>query len=193
MGVAAERDAMTRLLTILAMILGLALPVGAATIEERIAAELRAQGYEILEENRTLLGRLRIVAENDQVRREIVLNPGTGEILRDYSVLLTVLERRTRQLALAAKSPSHGSSGGSPTGGPAGSPTTTAVAGAAIGDDGSAGATGDAALDPGMDVGDDTGDSATSLPSDRDSTVTGEGESSVVPLLSDPLLPIRDE
>ena len=192
MGVAAERDAMTRLLTILAMILGLALPVGAATIEERIAAELRAQGYEILEENRTLLGRLRIVAENDQVRREIVLNPGTGEILRDYSVLLTVLERRTRELALAAKS-SHGSSGGSPTGGPAGSPTTTAVAGAAIGDDGSAGATGDAALDPGMDVGDDTGDSATSLPSDRDSTVTGEGESSVVPLLSDPLLPIRDE
>ena len=176
---------MTRLLTILAMILGMALPVGAATIEERIAAELRVQGFEIVETNRTWLGRLRILAENAEIRREIVLNPGTGEILRDYSVLLTVLEQRARELALAAKS-AQGGSGGSTTGGP----TSTAVAGAVSGDDGSVGA---AAMVSGDDMGDDMGQSAPSLPTDADAAVIGAGESSVAPLLPNPLLPFGDE
>lgn len=87
---------MRRLLTILTLILCTALPAGAMTIAERIAAELQAQGYEIIEAKRTWLGRLRIVAENDETRRELVLNPGTGEILRDYSVMLTALEQRER-------------------------------------------------------------------------------------------------
>ena len=172
---------MTRLLTILALILGMALPVGAATIEERIAAELRVQGFEIVETNRTWLGRLRILAENAEIRREIVLNPGTGEILRDYSVLLTVLEQRARELALAAKS-AQGGSGGSTTGGP----TSTAVAGAVSGDDGSVGAAA-------MVSGDDMGQSAPSLPTDADAAVIGAGESSVAPLLPNPLLPFGDE
>lgn len=94
---------MRRLVTILLLILCAAAPVRAATIEERIAAELQAQGYEILETNRTWLGRLRIVAENDDIRREIVFNPGTGEILRDYSVMLTLLEQRDRGLARGSK------------------------------------------------------------------------------------------
>lgn len=87
---------MRRLLTILTLILGTTLPASAATIEERIAAELQAQGYDIVEANRTWLGRLRIVAENDDIRRELVFNPGTGEILRDYSVQLTAPEKATR-------------------------------------------------------------------------------------------------
>lgn len=90
---------MRRVLTILLLVLCAAAPVRAATIEERVAAELQAQGYEILETNRTWLGRSRIVAENDEIRREIVFNPGTGEILRDYSVLLTDLELRARRQA----------------------------------------------------------------------------------------------
>ena len=94
---------MRRLVTILLLVLCAAAPVRAATIEERIAAELQAQGYEILETNRTWLGRLRIVAENDDIRREIVFNPGTGEILRDYSVVLTLLEQRDRGLARGSK------------------------------------------------------------------------------------------
>ena len=94
---------MRRLVTILLLVLCAAAPVRAATIEDRIAAELQAQGYEILEINRTWLGRLRILAENDEIRREIVFNPGTGEILRDYSVLLTLLEQRDRLLATGSK------------------------------------------------------------------------------------------
>jgi hypothetical protein len=73
------------LFTSLLLSLGATLPASAATVEERIAAELQAQGYEIVEANRTWLGRLRFVAETDHIRREIVVNPGTGEILRDYS------------------------------------------------------------------------------------------------------------
>jgi hypothetical protein len=87
---------MRRLITVLLVMLGVALPARAATVEERIAAELQAQGYEIVEANRTWLGRLRFVAETSQIRREIVVNPGTGEILRDYSVLLSTQEQRLR-------------------------------------------------------------------------------------------------
>lgn len=38
--------------------------------------------------SRTLLGRTRFVATSDQYRREIILNPRTGEILRDLWLLL---------------------------------------------------------------------------------------------------------
>jgi len=38
---------------------------------------------------RTLLGRLRIVASDGTRRREIIINPNTGEVLRDYWVELS--------------------------------------------------------------------------------------------------------
>lgn len=78
---------------ILALVLsGLAL-CGAASpvlaqvnpVEAGLVASLRAQGYEVLEHGYTWLGRLRIVAQNDTLRRELVVNPGTGEVLRDYA------------------------------------------------------------------------------------------------------------
>ncbi len=58
-------------------------------VEQRLIANLTAQGYQILEMGYTWLGRLRIVAENGELHREIVVNPGTGEVLRDYAVLIT--------------------------------------------------------------------------------------------------------
>lgn len=67
--------------------LALALAAGAATaesLEESIVAQLRAQGYGSVTVSRTLLGRIMIVAEGDDEVREIVVNPNTGEILRDY-------------------------------------------------------------------------------------------------------------
>ena len=48
-----------------------------------IAAELRADGYRNIQIERTLLGRIRITAETDSLRREIVIDRGSGEILRD--------------------------------------------------------------------------------------------------------------
>jgi hypothetical protein len=61
---------------------GLAL---AMTIEEQVRSSLTEQGYEIIEEGYTFLGRLRIVAVRGDIRREIVVDPRTGEILRDYA------------------------------------------------------------------------------------------------------------
>lgn len=52
---------------------------------EEILSTLRDRGYRILEDERTWLGRQRIIAEKNGARRELVFNPGTGEILRDYS------------------------------------------------------------------------------------------------------------
>ena len=79
---------MNKLLLAVALWVGLIGAVWARTVEEQLLATLRTQGYEILEQGYTFLGRLRVVAQNGQLRREIVINPGTGEILRDYAVML---------------------------------------------------------------------------------------------------------
>ena len=52
---------------------------------DEIVSTLRERGYRIVEDERTWLGRQRILAEKNGTRREVVFNPGTGEILRDYS------------------------------------------------------------------------------------------------------------
>jgi uncharacterized membrane protein YgcG len=76
---------MTRLLTPLVIVAGLlGQPAHAATSQERIVAELRDQGFGRIEIRRTLLGRVRIVATSRTYEREIILNPATGVILRDY-------------------------------------------------------------------------------------------------------------
>lgn len=53
-------------------------------LTDRITDQLRRQGYGEIVVTRTLLGRHRIVASTSKVEREIIVNPGTGEILRDY-------------------------------------------------------------------------------------------------------------
>lgn len=69
---------------------GLALMLGAAsaeaaTYEQRLIAQLVRLGYSDIALNFTLLGRAQITAVSKTDTREIVLNPRTGEILRDYS------------------------------------------------------------------------------------------------------------
>ncbi|MCE8539638.1 hypothetical protein KBY27_19435 [Ruegeria pomeroyi] len=56
----------------------------AQTTTDTITRQLRAQGYTSVEVSRTLLGRARIVARRPGEQREIIVNPRTGEILRDY-------------------------------------------------------------------------------------------------------------
>ncbi|MDJ0639584.1 MAG: hypothetical protein QNJ20_12160 [Paracoccaceae bacterium] len=71
------------------LILCLALAPGIAAADEksvrdRVVRELRSDGYAEIRVYRTFLGRLRFVGENPDSRREIVVNPRTGVILRDY-------------------------------------------------------------------------------------------------------------
>ena len=61
-------------------------PVMAGTISDAAVAQLRIKGYNKISVRRTLLGRIRIVADRDTVRREIVIHPLTGQILRDNLV-----------------------------------------------------------------------------------------------------------
>lgn len=61
-------------------------PLAAAEIADAWKAQLQLDGYEEIEVSRTWLGRIRIVAEKGEIRREIVLNRTTGEVLRDYTI-----------------------------------------------------------------------------------------------------------
>ena len=55
----------------------------AKTFTESVLDQLRNQGFDRISVQRTLLGRTQIIARGNGGRREIILNPRTGEILRD--------------------------------------------------------------------------------------------------------------
>ncbi|MDC0738734.1 hypothetical protein N6L24_10620 [Cognatishimia sp. SS12] len=59
-------------------------PASATTLEA-LLAELEAQGYHEIEISRTWLGRIRIEAESATHERELILDRGSLEILRDYA------------------------------------------------------------------------------------------------------------
>jgi hypothetical protein len=65
-----------------------AAPAFAQSVEDQVLTQLQAQGFVEITMRRTLLGRLRVVAANERYRRELVINPNTGAILRDYWVEL---------------------------------------------------------------------------------------------------------
>lgn len=69
--------------------LGAGAPAFAADYTDTVIAELQSQGYGRIETEVTWLGRVRIVARRDEGSREIILNPRTGEILRDLWLLST--------------------------------------------------------------------------------------------------------
>ncbi len=56
----------------------------AGPVEDSVIRQLRAQGFSRIEVARTMLGRVRIVARSAELEREIIVDPRTGEILRDY-------------------------------------------------------------------------------------------------------------
>ncbi|WP_422050368.1 hypothetical protein [Shimia sp.] len=69
------------------VVICLALGATPALAEQRvdsITRQLQSQGYTNIEVKRTWLGRVRIEAYRGTLEREIVVNPRTGEILRDY-------------------------------------------------------------------------------------------------------------
>ena len=56
----------------------------AQSVQDQIVSQLTAQGFTRIEVSRTLLGRVKIEALSPTLERELVFNPATGEILRDY-------------------------------------------------------------------------------------------------------------
>lgn len=62
----------------------LAGPALAESFQDKIIAQLGQQGFSRVVISKTLLGRVRITATSLTHRREIIFNPRTGEILRDY-------------------------------------------------------------------------------------------------------------
>ena len=85
----------------------------AAAFADVVVDQLRAQGYETLVIERTLLGRVRILAQKAGKTREIILNPRTGEILRD--VLTDASGEVVPQIASSGGSGSSGSLGMKPS------------------------------------------------------------------------------
>lgn len=52
--------------------------------EEQVRTLLMNQGFVIIRVERTFLGRIQVWAQRGKIRREIVFNRRSGEILRDY-------------------------------------------------------------------------------------------------------------
>jgi hypothetical protein len=69
-----------------ALVMGLAGPVQAKSLSERVERALKREGWRDIEVSRTLLGRTRVTARRGEVRREIILNTRNGEVLRDVMV-----------------------------------------------------------------------------------------------------------
>ena len=78
-----RRQLLTGILGAMGVQMLTALPALSQTFVEQVVTQLRAQGFQSIEVERTLLGRTRIAAHRTDGSREIVLNPNTGEILRD--------------------------------------------------------------------------------------------------------------
>jgi uncharacterized membrane protein YgcG len=58
----------------------------ARDLADTIVSQLRSQGYTDVTVSNTWLNRTRIFAQSDNAQREIILNPRTGEILRDLYI-----------------------------------------------------------------------------------------------------------
>ncbi|HQU68028.1 MAG TPA: hypothetical protein PLI43_07490 [Albidovulum sp.] len=73
------------LLTSAGALLSASSGLAAATPEDLVARDLTGAGFRITSRERTLLGRVRFVAVRGETEREVVLDPSSGEILRDFS------------------------------------------------------------------------------------------------------------
>lgn len=76
---------LNRIVLALALALSVAGAAAAEQVSDAIARQLRQQGYTEITVTRTFLGRERIVATSPTREREIIVNPRTREILRDYT------------------------------------------------------------------------------------------------------------
>ena len=94
--------------------LAMAGAVQAASFADAVIAQLTRQGFAGITSESTWLGRVRITAQRDGGWREIVLNPRTGEILRD---IWSPADGSTGQIPIVDDVASGGASGSDDHGG----------------------------------------------------------------------------
>lgn len=75
---------MIKQLMICFLLIGSPQIVAAQSVQDQIITQLQQQGFTDIQVSRTWLGRIRIVSLHDDLQRELVFNPQTGEILRDF-------------------------------------------------------------------------------------------------------------
>lgn len=71
-------------LTLALVFSAMACTASAETLVDQVTEQLASQGYSEITVSKTWLGRVRIEASGGTASREIIINPRTGEILRDY-------------------------------------------------------------------------------------------------------------
>ena len=81
-----RRPFLLSLCVALCVALSLAGAAMAQSYADDVVQQLSGQGYSNISVETTFLGRVRILAYGAEGRREIILNPRTGEILRDLLV-----------------------------------------------------------------------------------------------------------
>lgn len=152
----------------------------AQSAPDQIVKQLHAQGYSTISVERTWLGRTRILARNTEAQREIIVNPATGEILRDFWKPLAPTDRAAKS-GVVITDGSSGSSGGS-TGGSSGSGSGSGSAGGSSGsgagsDDSGSGGSGSGSSGSGSSGSDDHDDSEDDSGSDDHSGGSSGGGS----------------
>jgi hypothetical protein len=105
----------------LAVLLTLPRALMAQNAPDQIVKQLHTQGYTTISVERTWLGRTRILASNPEAQREIIVNPTTGEILRDFWKPLAVGASAARSDRVISDSDSDDSSSSSGSGSGSGS------------------------------------------------------------------------
>jgi hypothetical protein len=140
----------------------------AQSVQDSIIAQLQAQGFTQIEVSRTLLGRVRVKATSATLERELVFNPNTGEILRDY------WENRSDNAnsAPVVLNPNHTDrdhSGGAGSSGSGSEPST---------DDGKSGSSGSGGSNSGSGSGSGGGSSGSGSGSGGDDGSDGSGDDS---------------
>ncbi|MDQ7079285.1 MAG: hypothetical protein Q9M41_01300 [Paracoccaceae bacterium] len=96
---------------LMAMLLATAVGTGpafAASVKDKLVSELKSQGFRNLSITRTWLGRTRITGSNGKFTRELVFNPYSGEILRDYWEEIKSDKEKAKSEKENAKNPQTG-------------------------------------------------------------------------------------
>ncbi len=162
-------------LTICAGALVSAAPAFAGTFEDAVIKQLKAQGFRRITVEKTLLGRVRIVSFSSGKRREIVLNPRTGEVLRD--VLTAADGTVAPAIANTSGGSNDNSTGPDDSGAGGGSDDTSGSEDGGSDDNSGSGGGGDDSDDSGSGSDDSSDDDSGSEDSGSDDSGSDDGES----------------
>ena len=152
----------------LALCVAIGFPAFARSFSDEVISQLVSQGYSNIVMETTWLGRVRILADMSGGRREIILNPRTGEILRD---LWTAADGSAGPIAIVK------GQGGSGTGSTSGSSSGGDTGGGSSGGDDGGGTSGgdDGGTTGGDDGGTSGGDDGGTSGGDDGGTSGGDG------------------